>query len=99
MLCTLEDMRKKEVIDISTGERLGYIDDVEIDFLSGSVSKLIIYGNTGFLGMFGKEDDITVHCCDIRVIGSDVILIERKSTADGAELPKKRRTGSESLFR
>ncbi len=99
MLCTLEELRQKEVIDISTGERLGYIDDIEIDTDSGTVEKIIIYGSKGIFGLFGKEDDVVINCGDIKVIGSDVILAERKNMPNGAGLTKIEKRSSESLLR
>ena len=36
MLLGFEELCRKEVIDISTGERLGFIDDIELDIESGS---------------------------------------------------------------
>lgn len=99
MLCTLEELRRKEVIDISTGERLGFIDDIEIDTASGTVEKIMIYGSKGIFGLFGKEEDVIINCHDIKVIGSDVILAERKNMTNGAEWTKIKKRGSESLLR
>jgi hypothetical protein len=36
MKCTLSDLRYKEVINTKTGQRLGYINDVEIDMTDGT---------------------------------------------------------------
>lgn len=77
MLYSFEDLRQKEVIDVRTGEKLGYIDDIRIDTAGVSAAELIIYGSRGFLGFFGSDDDITFHCGEIKVIGNDVILIDR----------------------
>lgn len=78
LLCSFEELRKKEVIDINTGERLGYIDDVELSVQEGRAEKLIIYGNSRLFGFLGKEDDIIIRCTDIRVVGREIVLIERK---------------------
>ena len=79
MVCSLDELRRKEVIDINNGERLGYIDDVRIDLRTSSVEALLIYGRVRFFGVFGKEDDVLIPCGDIRVVGSDVVLISRSS--------------------
>ncbi len=79
MHCTLDDLRKKEVIDMAAGERLGYIDDIEADFSTGIITKIIIYGSSGLFGLFGKEEDVVINCGDIKVIGNDVILVDRKN--------------------
>lgn len=74
-----EDLCRKEVIDISTGERLGFIDDIELDLNDSSVKSLVIYGSARLLGLFGREADTIISCEDIKVVGSDVVLVERSS--------------------
>ena len=86
MICKLEDLRSKEVIDINSGERLGYIDDVEINLDTSEAVALVIYGSPRFLGIFGREDDVVIPCGDIKVIGTDVILINRSTDRIGAAL-------------
>lgn len=76
-----DDLCRKEVIDISTGERLGFIDDIELDLSDSSVKSLVIYGNARLFGLFGREEDIIISCSDIKVVGSDVVLIERSKNA------------------
>ena len=78
MICSLESIKLKEVIDIETGERLGYIDDAEFDLANSQITALVIYGRKKFLGLFGKEDNINIPCANIKVIGDDVILIVRE---------------------
>ena len=77
MMCSLGEIRRKEVIDLKTGERLGYIDDIEVDIASGKAERFIIYGGDRLFGILGKEDDIIIKCSDIRVVGREVILVER----------------------
>jgi sporulation protein, ylmC/ymxH family len=79
MICSLEDLRRKEVIDITNGERLGYIDDAEMNLETSSVEALMIYGRQRFFGIFGREDNIVIPCSDIRVVGSEVILVKLSS--------------------
>ncbi|MCM1315642.1 MAG: YlmC/YmxH family sporulation protein [Muribaculaceae bacterium] len=76
MICRLEDLRKKEVIDILTGERLGYIDDVEMNVEKSAVQSFVIYGRERFFGIFGREDDVIIPCSEIKVVGNDVVLIK-----------------------
>ena len=78
LLCSFEELRRKEVIDVNTGERLGYIDDVELSVPDGRTEKLIIYGNSRIFGFFGKEDDIIIKCSEIRVVGREIVLVERE---------------------
>jgi YlmC/YmxH family sporulation protein len=80
MKCTLTDIRNKEVINIRNGNRLGYIDDVEIDTSDGKVLSFIIYGRTRFFGLFGREDDVLIKCEDIQIIGRDTVLVSAEET-------------------
>lgn len=44
MKCCLSDLRYKEVIDMTTGQRLGYVCDAEIDLEEGKIVSLIVPG-------------------------------------------------------
>ncbi|MBO5163579.1 MAG: YlmC/YmxH family sporulation protein [Ruminococcus sp.] len=79
MVCSLEELKSKEVIDIKTGERLGFIDDVRMDVSSSEVLSLLIYGGYRFFGLFGKENDTEIPCEAVKVIGSDTILVDSVS--------------------
>lgn len=76
MICSLDELKTKEVIDMKTGERLGYIDDMRIDTESSEVLSLLIYGGYRFFGLFGRESDTEIPCSSIKVIGSDIILVD-----------------------
>ena len=57
MICSLDELKSKEVIDVKTGERLGYIDDIRINTDTSAVLSLLIYGGYRFFGLFGRESD------------------------------------------
>ncbi len=76
MICSLDELRKKEVIDVKTGERLGYIDDVRMDTEKSEIISLIIYGGYRLFGLFGKEDDVELPCDCVKVIGNETILVD-----------------------
>lgn len=99
MICGLDDLRCKEVIDITTGERLGNIDDAEINLETSEVVSLVIYGRLRFFGLFGREDDIVVSCGDIKVIGSDVVLVKRRERQILTNDTNMRRVGLKSLLK
>lgn len=90
MLLGFEELCKKEVIDIATGDRLGFIDDIEIDTESGAVKSFIIYG-TRFLGLFGRTNDTVISCADIRVVGEETVLIERSAMIRETNFTKRSR--------
>ncbi len=99
MICGLDDLRCKEVIDITTGERLGNIDDAEINFETSEVVSLVIYGRLRLFGLFGREDDIVVSCGDIKVIGSDVVLVKRRERQILTNDTNMSRVGLKSLLK
>lgn len=71
--CRIVDLRCKEVISISDGSRLGYVNDVEIDTCTGRLAAIIVPGR-GKLGFFGKREDYIIPWEEIRRIGDDIIL-------------------------
>ena len=82
MICRLEDLRKKEVIDSLTGERLGYIDDAEMNIEKSAVQSFVIYGRERLFGILGREDDVVIPCSEIKVVGNDVVLIKHAETTN-----------------
>jgi len=99
MIDTLENIRTKEVIDIESGERLGYIDDVEMNIETSEVVSLLIYGRHRFFGLFGKENDIIIPCREIEVIGEEVVLIRRSQESKISRSTNCRRISFESLLK
>ena len=78
MDCRLSELRCREVINISTGTRVGYVEDALVDLKDGRIVALIVPGPARFLGLFGREDDYILPWPCITRIGPDVILIDGK---------------------
>lgn len=57
MKCCLSDLRYKEVIDLTTGQRLGYVCDAEIDLEQGKIVSLIVPGQKKLGGLLSGDDD------------------------------------------
>ena len=72
----IDDMRYKEVINLSDGERLGYVCDVEINAVTGQLCAIIVPGPCRFLGLFWREADYVIPWDCISRIGEDIILID-----------------------
>lgn len=70
----LSDLQNKDVVDVSTGVKLGSIIDIEISG-DGKIEKVYIYGKKGFLNIAKEEESIS--WSQITKIGSDVILITK----------------------
>lgn len=73
--CRMDDMRRKEVINVKDGSRLGPVCDIEIDTTEARINAIIIYGRLKFFGLLGKEDDIVILWKDIQIVGDDTILV------------------------
>ena len=54
MISYFSELRYKEVIDIHTGQRLGYVCDAEFDDAEGRIVSLITPGRAKFFGLFGR---------------------------------------------
>lgn len=78
MIQYFSDLRYKEVIDVQTGFRLGYVCDAEYDDSCGQLLSVITPGRAKFFGLFGREDDTVLPWTDIVRVGSDIILVDKK---------------------
>lgn len=93
MKCTLAEMRNKEIINITNGARLGYVDDVVFDTETAAIKSFIVYGRTRLFGLLGREDDLIITCKDIEIIGVDTVLVSVNVT----ELTKRSGYNAENL--
>ena len=72
----LSDLQNKEVIDISTGKRMGTIIDVVIS-LDGTIHKLILEDRKiGKKILSKREEDTDIEWKQIIRIGDDIILVK-----------------------
>ena len=76
MICRIDEMKQKQVVDIVSGTVIGFLSDIEFDTVSGNLTSIIIFGRPKALGLFGKEDDITIPWRSIEVIGEETILVK-----------------------
>lgn len=92
MISYFSELRYKEIIDVHSGLRLGYVCDLEFDDKDGRIISLIAPGRAKFFGLLGREDDYILpwHC--IARIGSDIILVEAKENI------QRRRRGKKNFF-
>lgn len=67
--------KQKEVINLSDGKRLGYVQDVEADFSTGKITAIIVPGNNKIFSVGGKNDCV-IPWERIMKIGDDIILVE-----------------------
>ena len=76
MVCTLEELRSKDVIHVVNGEYFGRIDDLQMNAQTASVTALIMYGRQRLWENFGPRDNYIIDFRQIRLVGKDVILVE-----------------------
>ena len=69
-------LRRKEVINICDGCRLGYVGDVEISIPDGCVKGIVVFGPCRFFGLFGRHDDYIIPWSRICKMGPDIVLVD-----------------------
>ena len=74
----ITELHCKEVICIGSGQRLGFISDVEIDVPEGQVLAIIVPGPCRFLGLWGRKDDYVIPWRCICKMGPDIVLVDIK---------------------
>lgn len=82
MRCRLSDLRHKEVVNLQDGEKLGYVDDVELEPDTASLLALVLLGRERLWGLLRREPDLVIPVSKIRLIGKDTILV---TLAEGEE--------------
>ena len=76
MATKISQLQCKEVICISTGRRLGFIEDVEVEVPEGRVCALIVPGPCGLMGLGSSRHDYCIPWNCIKRIGPDIVLVD-----------------------
>ena len=66
----------KEVICVSDGRRLGFIEDVEVEVPEGRVCAIIVPGPCRFPGLRAPRDVFCIPWHSICKIGPDIVLVD-----------------------
>ena len=72
----ITQLRNKEIIDIRSGCRYGYVGDLEIDLETGRVHALVVPGRLRLFGLLGRERERVFSWNAVRRFGEDIILVE-----------------------
>ena len=67
--------KQKEVINMTDGRRLGYVQDVEANFETGEITAIIVPASNKLFSLSNKND-IVIPWSRIKRIGDDIILVE-----------------------
>lgn len=76
MKCTLSELRCKEVIDIHSGIRYGFVGDLEMDTETGEIRAVVIPGRLRLLGLLGREEDTVFPWAAVKRFGEDIVLVD-----------------------
>ena len=85
------DLRRKEVININDGCRLGLVADVDLRAPEGPSIAIVVYGPARFFGLFGRGEEFYIPWDCIQRIGDDIILIDKPFQKRDPGLERKRR--------
>ena len=81
ILYSVNAIRSMEVVDISTGSKLGYVRDYKVDLSTNKVVSIFLPSTSK--GWFAKEDDIEIPWEKVIKRGVDVLIVD----ASGIQLP------------
>ena len=70
------DFKHKEVINITDGKRLGFVQDVTANLETGIITSIIVPGSAKLFNIFSSSNDIIIPWEKIKCIGDDIILVE-----------------------
>ncbi len=73
---TFSELKRKEVVNVCDGARLGNVCDLELDELTGAICSVIVPGPSRFMGIFKGSEELVIPYCKIQKIGGDVILVQ-----------------------
>ena len=76
MAVKFTQLQCKEVICVSDGRRLGYVEDVEVEAPEGRVCALLVPGPCKYLGLWGRRDTFCIPWSSVCKIGPDIVLVD-----------------------
>ena len=74
ILYSVNAIRSMEVVDISTGSKLGYVRDYNVYLSNNKVVSIFLPSTSK--GWFAKEDDIEIPWEKVIKIGVDVLIVD-----------------------
>lgn len=79
----LSELQMKETVYMHNGERIGYVDDIEINEATGEIVALIVKQTESKMPFrFQRQPELIISWDEIATIGTDIILI-RESNING----------------
>ena len=72
---TVYELWERDVVNVTTGQNLGKVDDISFEPETAGITGVILYGRLKLFGLLGREEDTTIPWGDIEKIGTDVLLV------------------------
>ena len=70
------ELRRKEVVNVRDGMRLGFIEDMEVNTKDGCLLSLVVPGEGKIMGVLGRDRQYVIEWRQIVRIGVDIILVD-----------------------
>ena len=70
------EIKCREVINIRSCRRLGYVGDVDFDLEKGCILAIIVPGPATICGFLGREKEYVIPYWCIKQVGPDIILVD-----------------------
>lgn len=70
----MSDLQRKDIINMTTGSRIGKIIDIDVNE-DGLINSLIV-GELKMMKIFNNSSETRISFKQIKTIGSDVILVD-----------------------
>jgi len=78
MAMKFSELQCKEVICVSTGQRLGFVGDILLEIPEGNICAIIVPCPGKLPGLPGHRDDYRIPWKCIQKIGPDIVLVDAK---------------------
>ena len=75
---TVYELCERDVVNVTTGQNLGKVDDISFEPETASITGVILYGRLKLFGLLGREEDTAIPWGDIEKIGTDVLWCARR---------------------
>ena len=72
---TVYELCERDVVNVTTGQNLGKVDDISFEPETASITGVILFG------LLGREEDTAIPWGDIEKIGTDVLLVRTAVSA------------------
>ena len=73
---TVYELCERDVVNVTTGQNLGKVDDISFEPETARITGVILYGRLKLFGLLGREEDRVFPWEAVRRFGADTILVE-----------------------